>query len=321
MVKVGNLVIADISPKLTGAAGALLPTVLKPERCVFELHDVSTAVARAIARVLQSELPVRAWTFDDDDFETNDAFTLRDFVKNRVMCIPIKQGTPEGAEYELDVINNTHTVMYVKTRQIKMVKGGKGSAAKQPGDLPCDETVDIAFIEPNKYIRIKKLYVATGYGYNFAGFSVASGVANVPLDVDMLNMFEKTGVSSSVSDPRHHRVQFDTNGTINPKKAVVAACGEIVRRLENILEQLYTVRKSGDAHKLTIKGENSTTGNLIMKTACDLYPDITAITFNVDVVNRVMEITLKADEPGEILTAAIKHASAIMKEVAREIMA
>ena len=308
---VSNVKIKDISPSLPGEAGKLLPKVLKPVRCSFELNGVNLALARGITRVIQSELLVKVLTFDDGDYETNDDFMLRDFVKNRVMCIPIKQAENLGEVFTLSVINNTHAPMYVKTAKIQRARGNAG--------LPCNETADVAFIAPNKYLTIKKMYVIEGYGYNFGGMTLTSGALNVPLDVEPINLYTGKGVSSSVSNPQKHKIQFDTNGTIEPKKVVAMACKEIIRRLEGIRELMYTMRKSGETHKLTIKGENSTTGNIVMRMVCDMYPDVDAITYNVDAIDRVLDISIKSDDPNEILQGAIKSAIIILKDIGNAI--
>ena len=303
-VKVTNLKLTDVSPGLKfKPANDLLPKQLKPLRCSFEIHGVSTAIVNGIRRALQSEILVKALCFDRENFDTNDDFMLDDFVLNRIKHIPIEQTVSDSAIYNIDVINNTHQVMIVKSDSLK---GGR---------VVFDDTIHIAMLQPNKYLRIKNISIVKDYGYKNSAFSVTCGQSNVPIDVEPLNLYEKTGVSSSVANPRKHRISFETNGTMHPRVIVVSACREIISRLSDISKQTNMIQRLGNKYKLLINGENDTTGNIIMKTATELYPDIPAITYMVNESDKVLDITIDAETPDEVIISSCKEAIATTKRV------
>jgi DNA-directed RNA polymerase subunit L len=304
--KITSIKIKDISPKLSGEAGKLLPKTLKPESCEFELHNVSLAIANGIRRAIISETKTRALTMLSDDFHTNDVFVkLPDFIISRIRCIPVKQSVSLNAVYKLSVTNNTADMMDVKTSHLT---GG-------PSNM-FDETITILKLNPGKYVTIDKITIDEGYGYNFAGYSTAYGATCIPLDVIPYNMYTGEGVKSMVSDPRSHKIAFDTNGTIDCHNLISNACHEIIDRLENIRTMMYKLQQLEDKYQLYINGENDTTGNIIMKTVCDLYKDIPMFIYTVDDINKGMRLDMQTDDPNGIINGAIKYASDVLKKIA-----
>lgn len=273
----------------------LLPTVMHAYEGTFEIHNVNVAVANGIRRVMLSELPVKALWYDDVNFSTTNPFTLNDFTLTRIRNIPILQNVDDKFSCSLDVVNNTIDVLMVKSGQMKSNK-----------PLPFNETFTIAALEPNSSLHIKDIVVKTDYGYNFAGHSVACNVVCVPMDLTPYNGFTKTGTKSSISDPRNHRITFVSNGNMSSKNIIVASCSEIINRLKLIYDVLDEISFIQDTHVLIIKGETDTIGNLIMKTICEIYPDITACVYEVDTVAKKLTIRLRTQQsPKDIIKKAL----------------
>jgi DNA-directed RNA polymerase subunit L len=282
-----------------------LKTVLKPVACSFEIHGVNVAIANGIRRAILSEVKSCALNFAYDDFETNDPFMrLADFIQNRIQSIPIHQSVDRKLIFKLNVLNGTHSLMTITTADLEVISGNKADARNL-----FDQTIPIATLNPNKYMKIDKIFIETGYAYTFAGFGQASGASCITLDQVPYNMYDRTGTSSCVSDPRSHKIMFDTNGTVDPKKYIAAACDEIMNRLDQIRKLLYTLQQIGDVHVLVVNGENDTTGNIIVKTICDIYPEIPACTYKVDHVNKSLTLRVRTQDPSaaDVINTSIKH--------------
>lgn len=300
----------DISPVLEGdfaIAHHLLPTVLRPQFCSFEIDNINVALASGIRRAIVSEIPVMQLVFNYEDFATDDPFcNLPDFVETRIRSIPIKQNVNTAATFEIDYHNNTGMPVVVLSSEIKPTN----SAAK--GVALFDETIPIIELAPTRYIKITNIKVAAGYGLEHGTFVMTNGVVCEPLDVVPYNMYTGKGVSSSVSDPRKHRISFETDGTMDPKAIVKMAIGEIVGRLKKISGLIYTIVPVDDYFKLNIAGENDTTGNIIVKCVLDIYPDIQAITYKVDHKNKRLTLSIRVDDATEAhdrISMGIKYAT------------
>jgi len=297
----------DMTPVLEGEfaiAADLMPSVLQPQSCSFILKNVNVALASGIRRAIVSENPVSQITFNYEDFSTDDPFCdLPDFVETRIRSIPIKQSVKPNATFELNFINNTGMQVIVTSKEIKMTSSGKE-------DL-FDETIPIVDLAPGRFIKISNIRVATGYGLEHGTFVMTNGVICEPLDVIPYNMYTGEGVSSSLSDPRKHRITFETDGTMEPKKIVKLAISEIILRLKKISGLIYTITPVDNYFKLIIVGENDTTGNIIVKCVLDIYPDIEAITYKVDHKNKRLTLSIRVNDHTEAhdrISMGIKHA-------------
>lgn len=304
-VSVKNFQVKNIKPVVPQYAAKYLPTVLTPQSVSFELHGVNIAIANGIRRVIEGEFPTKSLNFDidGDNFETNDPFVLNDFIRTRIRCIPVHQSIKKDSVFSIDVLNTSHQNIEVKSSAIK------------PNPKLFDETISITELLPNKYIKIKKIYVDEGQSRFYGGFTVSSGSACVVLDVKPLNMYTRSGTPASEADPRSFRITFDTNGTIEPKKIVTQSCDEIIKRLAHIKGMLYKLVKTEDIHQLRVEGENDTTGNILMKTICDIFPDIPSCVYLVNLIDKSMTINLRTSDPVDVLESAIAEATKILEKI------
>lgn len=306
-IQVKNIQTVDISPKIKNPKYAeLVPKTLFPKHFSFEVIGGNNAVCNGIRRTISSECMVRTMSFEFDSFDCNNPFTLNDMILTRLMLIPIDQTTPLDAVFEIDIINKTKNILDVKASDIKIVNPGTPGLKK----LPFNELFTLMTLEPNKYIKIKSITIKNGFGYNHAAYSFACNTACVVLDEIPINNIdpETKGISSSVSDPHHHKISFNTNGTLPPQTIVFEACDNLSLRLEYIIKLLPNIISSGDIYVLTINGESDTIGCILMKTITVLYPQIIAVNYSTGDVLRSLTMRVRTDEDiNEVFTHCIRH--------------
>lgn len=301
--KISKIKIVDISPKLEGDAAKLLPTVLRPETCSFQLDNVSVAIASGIRRVILSGVRAKRLTFELDDYKTNDPHArLHDFVQNRINSIPIMQSIDDATQYSIDIKNDSPIEIEVMTSDLKVVKGSKKPMF--------DETIPIVTLQPERFLQIDNIFVESGYEYEHGTYCLTDAAKALSLDVEPYDMYTGKGVSSSESDPRSHYIEFNTNGTIDCKKIVADTCDTIIQRLKKIRDLSYTMVEIGYSHVLAIIGEDDTTGEIIAKTMSDIYPEIEGVTQNSKGTppTSTMTLTIIDSDPDDKLKVTIKYA-------------
>lgn len=182
--------------------------------------------------------------------------------------------------------------MRVKSRDIESTSKGK---------LPFNETFDLAMLNQGRYLSIDKIYVQRGYGYTHGGFTVASGVACVPLDQQPYDVNTMEGVQAGVSDPRVHRLSFTLNGTIAHGELMRSACDEIIRRLDYTSKAVTSVYHSDDTYHLVLPNETHTIGNILVKGLCEQYPDVPAATYSSDPLAKTITVSLRTTDDIETM--------------------
>lgn len=288
-MSIKNLQNFDISPKN-------IKTKLKPQRCEFELHGVNIGVANALRRVILSENKSITLWCDREDYQCNDPFMTYEFVQRRLACVPIDQNTPLKTVTSLDFKNNQDEVQYVYSKEL---------------NLKTEDMISLASLQPNRYIKIKKIYIKEGYPYEDAVFGQTCAATCVPLDTEMFDEFANKGTPSGQSNPMKHKITFETIGTIDPIVVIQRSCDEIIQRCRNLKELIENIKNvEGNYYILEIPKENPTIGNLIMKTAADaIDPEhLQAITFQPDMISKKITIKMKTQTPKEIMSQTIKTA-------------
>lgn len=297
---VKNIKVVSLAPEVKDPEiKKLLPTVVYPEDVSMELHDVNVAVANGLRRVVLSEIPVYALTFDYGDFRTNNPHTLNDYTRDRIKNIPVMQNVNPKSIFRLNVMNTNEAPMRVKSHEIEMVGKGK---------LPFNETFDLAMLNPGRFLSIDKIYIQRGYGYTHGGFAVASGVTCIPIDQQPYDVNTLEGVQSGVSDPRVHRLAFTLNGTISHGEVMRLACDEMIRRLDYASKAVTSVYNSEDTYHLVLPNETHTIGNILVKGICEQYPDVPAVTYSSDPLAKTITLSLRTQDDIETLIVDVcKH--------------
>lgn len=301
----------SLVPVVPAEFASLLPTVTAPVTYEFVIDGVCQAIASGLRRAVLSEIPVKTLTFSE--FVCTDPhFKLEDYVLVRVRSIPLMQNVSPDSEFELNVVNSTAAPMTVYSSSFVQTKG-------KPGRW-FDETIPIVTLAPSRSIKLGGVTVISGYETTHGTFCAVDAATAECLDVIPLNAYENVGVSSSVADPRRHRIRFNTSGTMPPTQIVKLAAGEIKRRLSTIRDLLYTMTLVDGAYCLVVPGENDTTGQIITKMTLELYADAICVPY-VSPTNKQLTLRVVAPDSSvatDWLTSAIEAANGILDEIAAE---
>ncbi len=311
-----NLSKEHIDKETLDELNASLPTVHFAESCSFEVHNVSQAMANGIRRTLKSEILVKCLDFDTNKFKTTEPYALFDFIHSRIKQIPISQDIPDDAKYKLDITNNTDDMFKVETRHLEPLN-------KSAKDKYMNETFTIIeMLTAGTNLKIDEIYVVSNYNWYFGGFTAVSKATCLPLDQKPLNLRTGEGISSSVSNPRKHKISINTNGTIRPDRLVTMALDEIIKRLNKAKDLIGDLQVTTDQHLWIIKGETDTIGHIITRSIFELNPEIPAVTYDTDENARLIKIKIKTkygDDPKLLVLKAIDYSIDIFRDLKTQI--
>ncbi|QYB17665.1 putative DNA-directed RNA polymerase subunit IIi [Pacmanvirus S19] len=321
-INVSDIEITDLMPKIKNPAfEKYLPKTLKKKRMSFQISGVNNAESNAIRRTIGCELLVSGLHAEYENIKTNDLFIIPEMMVQRFRMIPIDQNTPLDAIFELDVINKTPNVIEVKSSEMRIVSSGKGTKERPAlKKLPFNETFTLLTLEPGKYIKITDIGIHQDYGFRegYGTHVVAVNATSTAVDQKPINMYEPEagGIPSAISNPKVWKISFNTNGTMEPKDIIVAACDNIIGRINSISELLYWIENNNDEYILTVNGESDTIGNLLMRTISDIFPDIRAVTYSTSSVGRILTVRIRCDEDiNTIYNNSIKHIVQVFTEI------
>lgn len=311
-ITVSDVEITDLTPKLLNKKYDHLLPKLKPEHISFVVSPVNNAISNSIRRTIACELEVKAFNVEYADFKTNDVFIIPEMVIKRFKMIPIVQTVPDDAVFELNVTNDTDKVIDIKSSAIKRV--GKGTS-----EVLFDSTYTLFTLNPTTSVKISKITINRNFGFVSGQGMCVMGCHAVSLaqDIEPLNVYEGTGQSSKVSNPLVWKIAFDTNGTMPAKKIVAYACDNLISRLEAVTASMDNITFDSDIYSVTIDGESDTIGNLIMRTACELFPDLDFIIYHVDKFVRSVRIDVRYDTSDirVLFRSVIKHLIEIYESI------
>jgi DNA-directed RNA polymerase subunit L len=327
-ITVGNITKEDLRPRPRDPKyNKLLPRYYFPERFSAIFHPMSAAVANCLRRTICGELLVKALIAKYDDIETNDIFIIPEVLLARLPMIPLDQSCPIDAIFELKAENETATTRDVSMNEFKIIKNGRGEHMKH---IPFNDTTTFITLQPNTRIKISNIRVDQSYSYvkGRGAYCAAVNVSSIVPDdesttpIDTFDPNSK-GVSSSVSDPRRWQIAFTTNGTMSPHDIIVAACDNIIHRLNSfigLLAQHLMIIGSDDkgtTYSVLVPGESDSLGNAIMRTVLDLYPDIDAVTYSTSTIERSCTIRIRcpADSVEDIFRTTVARLSDLFKSV------
>ena len=325
---VSDITIIDNTPRVKDPAIAkLLPKNLQREKVSFVLNGVNTAVSNGLARTICDELPVIAMFVPLSNILTTDPQHLEEMIAKRLRLIPLDQATPRDAVFSLDAINDSPVLRDVKSSEIKY----KGKT------LPFNETFTICTLAPGCMISIRDIVIHEDYGYvKKSGMHVvAYATESIPIDVKPFDMeayyakgrtitddmtaddMAKYGTPTRLANPRQFRVGFCTNGTMPAKRIVIAACDEIIKRLQAVESKLDMITNGEIGYVLSLPGESDTIGNLYMRTIIDLYPEVDFVKYTVSRFERSVDITVRFPDFDikTMFTETTEHLIGIYKKI------
>ncbi len=323
-VRVLNIKHTDLKPKLDNPALEIfLPKYYFAQRMELDIHNVSNAVSSALRKTLSTELLVKAMACKYDDIITTDIFIIPEMITKRISTIPLDQGCPLDMVFELKAVNATAVIRDVKTHELRIVHQGKQLTGHKPiTHIPFNDNITLFTLHPGKSISITNIRVNQSYGYIYGDgmYAVAFNAVSLALDQSPINVYEdpNVGTPSSRANARQWHLAFNTNGTISPTAILAAACNNLINRVTLVGTLLKTIDTKDDEYILTINNESHTIGNLFMRTICDLYPGIIAVTYSVGGIERVCTIHVRCTEDiSEVFTSAIREIVRIFKEIGK----
>jgi DNA-directed RNA polymerase alpha subunit len=279
-----------------GECAALLPKHIFPVKYSFEVKGINAATSNAIRRVIASEIVTRV--MDVETQETNDEFILGDYVRERIRMVPLMQNVPLDTKFKIDYINNTSNDIIITTANV-MNQTFKVA--------PFMETIPLFTLHAGRYAKYT-LTVTSGRGREHGCFTLACAVVSLAKDQEPFDIKTQKGVPSSISDPRHFEIGFETNGTIKPRAVVTAACDELVERCKYVRSMLYSIIMGDKYNELILHGETDTVGNLVLKNYCDLFPDGKGCVYSVKTTEQYLSIRILDENPKDIIELCLKKA-------------
>lgn len=337
----------EIIPTATPAAKHLLPTEYHRVKCSFVLSGATNATANAIRRVIASELPSKAMFVEIGDITTNDEFVIPELVANRIRMIPLDQKCPVDSQFSLYATNDTLRPRNIHASELSVI------GAHKMKSLPFSSKQVILTLNPGKTIKMTPITIriesasTVGSGMH----SLASGCTSIALDVELRdiykeipgkpNEYETVGISTTLADPRQWKISFITNGTIDPAECIKQACSNIISRLETAAEMTdqitaavsveapdvssaviggaqkkITTVDAAAAYALVLGGETDTIGNLFMKHAIVLFPEIHAATYHIDEYDRICVLKIRTiDDPNDVYNEVLSTSADIFRRI------
>lgn len=298
-IRISHLERKSLAPKVPAEFQHLLPTVFSPESFSLELHGINVAVGNALRRIIMGGIPVFCLDFDMGTLRTNDEFVLEDLLRTRINLIPISQRIDPGLTFSISASNPTESILSIKSISID-IKGGKGGKKEKL----FNETFDIVDIAPSRSLTIPEIRPIRGYGNENARHVCAFRAALIPLDQIPFDQFTGTGVPSALSDPRSHRLSFCTNGNVDPKWVLETACSEILGIVERARKYIPSVQTQDGLSSVAFEGFDDTLGNLLLKTAYDVYTS-GDFRYGIDELGGRVMFDLRTDEDPAIILGAV----------------
>lgn len=295
--KVANWSVTKMGPTIRDPeVASLLPTVFRSAKVSVEMIGVNIGIANAVRRTLSGGIPVICMDFEPQALKTNDEFVLVDLLRRRVNLIPIRQDMDVNTVFSLHAANNTEALVTVKSSSIE--------AGRKVKDC-FNETYDIVDLHPTKSLIIDRISVIRGYGNEDARHIAVFRTSLLPLDQVPFNQFTGEGVPSALSDPRHHRLTFYTNGNIDPKVAVDTACAELLALVERGRKAIPNLQSRDLLTSVSFDGASDTMGNMLLRTAYDIYPSGADFRYNVDELGAKISFELRTSEDPAVVLGAI----------------
>jgi DNA-directed RNA polymerase subunit L len=305
----------------------------------MEIKGIPTEYINAIRRTSIDEIESYALQTPDvssNSWDCNDKFILHSFVEQRIGLIRLKHNIDEytSIRYNLNVENNTTSIMKVYSKDLKLVSGKVNGYLFNP-------TYEICILQPSTYIIINDIFITVGIGKNNAKYQKACNAFYTHLDIEQYSHDEthsKNGSQSSKSgykescmlaSPKHHLYVATIPATSGEKNEItniyINICNNITHRLRKILSCIdsptkdssntfgieYNVYQISDGNYegvIIINNETATIGNLIKKTLHDLVPDLNVNFCNIEHHNGCIKLIIQHREHiNKLIIKTIKH--------------
>lgn len=170
----------------------------------FTLSKINLSYGNAIRRTILSEIPVCVIRTEDESvnqckIEINTGKLTNEILKHRLSCIPIHLKEvdllPDNYELELDVTNNTDSLMYVTTEQFRIRNKANGNylTTKQTSEIFPPNKLTNQYIDFTK-LQPKRSEMIPGERIKLtADFSISNAKVN-----SMFNVVSKCTYSNTM---------------------------------------------------------------------------------------------------------------------------
>jgi len=241
-------------------------------------------------------VPTLCMDFEPSALKTNEEFVLVDLLRRRINLIPIRQDIDPATIFTVNAANTGESLETIKSSSIRAVKSTKPVF---------NETFDLVDLRPGKALSIDRITLVRGYGTDDARHVVAFRGVLVATDQMPYDQFTGKGIPSAVSNPRNHKLTFQTNGNTDPVSIVDTALGELLSLVERGRKAIPSVQSRENLSSVSFEGTNDTLGNMLLRTAYDVYPTGADFRYGVDELGGKVTFEIRSSEDPAMMLGAI----------------
>jgi len=269
-----------------------------------EIYDVDLSVVNGIKRIIQSEINLPGFYGEDNPtvniFENNGPLH-NEILSHRIGLIPIHFNDDEVETYnhedylfELEVENDTASMMNVTTEQMKVFK--KGSLVDKaeikrlfPANPLTNSYILITRLRPKEKLHFKATAML-GTAGEYAGFSPVSLctfhyledpklIAHLPYTATILDR-ERSYLRNEYGDPTAIKFELEIECGLTAKYLVSKAIEVFMNKLNKTLNEVMSDNSdyisivkpdSGNGYKFVFENETDTLGNFLQSNMHNYY--------------------------------------------------
>ena len=286
-----------------------------PQFIGFELVGANTAVANALRRVAEAELPTRRLQVGEVD--TNDRYALVEHIANVVRALPISQTVPPHQKFALSAHTDADPNMVVTTDHLTLPKGACNKG------FPLFSMSGTAMMRRSRkevYVTTKDIAVVTATGVEHGAHNqccVGSAVIQ-PVDVPPAAV---GGPPSTMAMPRHYYVRMISRGGYDPTKMMSDVCEQIITRLRTTEETARDATHSAEAegvYTFIAPGETATIAELLLHEVVEQHPDTKLFTYKPDAMRGII-FRARESDLAAVVKAAVDSLVARFQKIQREL--
>lgn len=286
------------------------PNVLFTQHNLYDIKNTYRSIMNAIRRTVLGEIKTKVLHFEFDDFVTNDSKIKVDFIQNRIGLIPIDQSIPNNAEFKINETNNNQYARIIESCHIVPTDKFKTNKKYFNETFTICSLHAINGLDDFNFIKINKIKIIEGYGYENAKFQMACVSSIFPTDKKIM---ENNQSMSTVCS--NYSYSLKTRSNITAHELFKLSLETVMDKLERVLTLTDDLPKS-QYFKLIITGENYSICEIITEFVIKNFPDIERFKAFSQFNKREIVVEfpkLSFTEGGNILKQSIKDAISHVK--------
>lgn len=263
------------------------------------IKKASKEIVNGLRRTLMEEIEIKGLEVDKDNIDTDDTNIMWNSIKVAIESIRLDQNVPANIRFHLEYTNNTTYPQMVRASHLK-----SDHKFESP---PFNESFRIMTVRPGHFLRIKNIKVISVQArrrkdnvesdevYPWPrSYGLYTAVTNCGMDCPNIEKYERgVGQSSLTTEPTEYIITLGTNGNVDIKTLLKAACASISARSREIYKELVTVTNDNhisnivdistynDEMHFRIKNETYTIAALISYFIFKKHPDISLANYSV----------------------------------------